>query len=634
MLASVAAITTPLVHAASPTKATPKVAARPSVSATSAVKAAPAPDPTTKPVTIRFVNTGPGVTVRVAGGKWIPLARGQQTVVEATTKSLLYTVARGELWQFSARLDLHNVLSRTVQLVPPGGHLEVVNRSGEDRTITWAGAVLGILPRGKSRLYGPLMTGAKALHATGQRSLDVFAKRLQLGHGGRKIVVLPPVAAGLIVPNPLKEAAQLTIDFQNYGIIRPGARVTVLGLAPGDHRVELIGRRSGKPWNYSSRLQTRGESAPESAALRIELNNLTGERLLLPEAMSGLHDGPIPVDAKVGMLVARRTFRLLLTGEKSRLSYTFDVRPRGGAVQPWALKRPKGTVHFTNATGEMADLNIDGSPTLTLRPNQRLTVRKVPAGALQVRVTTRESKHTFEKGIELPANGHVGWQVSAGNTTLIVENQYREQITLVVDGAPRGAVSPGSIFRLDGIKPGQHTVIARTSWSKRTETATVLVRDGTRTRFVLTPPLATLRVTNPLSEPVDVVVRGRGMGTVKAGGSRVFSTTSGRLVVAVHAVKSGQSAAWSGVIAPGQHLAMPTPSLGGSLLIIRNPTQASIEAQVDNRPPQTIAPGGTLRVGKLTEGKHLVRLRGSAFQQRQRVRVVRGQPPLVVTTLK
>ncbi len=584
-------------------------------------------------VSVRFVNVGPGVTVRVNHGKWIPLRRGQQVEVKAQGDSLTYTVARGNEWQYSAALDLRNVTHRTVELVPPGGHLRLINRSGEDRTISWGGSVLGILKRGESQLLGPLSTGVVALHATGRRSLDVFAKRIALAHGARVTLVLPPVPAGLVVPNPMTEVAHLMVDFHDYGDIGPGARVTVLGLAPGDHRVELVGRRTGKAWNYRNRVQTRGASAPESAVLRIHVHNDTGEPLQLPDALSGLHDGPIAVAATPVLVVERRTFRLQVTGARSGLKYIFDVHPGGGDTQHWRLERPQGELHLTNATGEIADLDVDGIAKLTLKPDQQLTVRKVPAGSLQLKVTTRGTQRTFEKGIDLPANGHVAWRVSAGRTSLIVDNRYREQITLVVDGAPRGEVRAGSIFRLDGIKPGPHTLIARTTWSKRTETATVLVHDGDRTRFVLTPPLATLRVTNTSQEPFDVVIRGLGAGVVKPGKSRVFSTESGRLTVRIHAIKLDQSADWSGVIAPGQHLTMPTPQQGGALLIVRNPTATAIEVHIDGRAPVVVASRATLRVPGLAPGKHLVRLRGPAFQQRQRVHVALGEPPLVVLPL-
>ncbi|MCO4760788.1 MAG: hypothetical protein KC502_04745 [Myxococcales bacterium] len=584
-----------------------------------------------KATQVRLVNVGPGVTVRIDGGQWIPLRRGQSTTVRTSKKTLHYTVARGDLWQYSAQLDLHDVLQREVQLVPPGGHLKVVNRSGENRTITWGGAVLGILKRGQTRLMGPLAPGTQPIHATGQRSRDIYARRVTLAHGATAEVVLPPVSAGLVIPNPLTEPARLRVDFEDYGELQPRERVTVLGLAPGDHKVELIGRRSGKLWSYNSQLGVRGASPPQPGALTIVVDNATGEDLRLIYALSGLHNGPIRAGEKVKLQVARKTFRLAATGVRSGLPYVFDVRPRAGGLQNWRPERPQGQLQLTNATGQEAVVDIDGEAKLTLKPGQQLTVRKVPAGSLKLRVKT--SEQTFSKGVDLPPGGHVGWRISAGRTSLIINNRYREQVTLVVDGAPRGEVSPGAIFRIDGISAGPHRVVAKTNWSKRTETATVLVRDGTRTRFTLTPPLATLRVSNPLSEPVDVVVRGLGVGTVKAGQTRAFDTDSGRLVVDVHAVKSGQSATWRGTIAPGQHLVMPTPALTGSMVIIGNPTSAPIRITLDRKPPQTVAPGQTVKLSGLSIGKHLIVIRGAGFEQRQRVQVRRGQPALKVQPL-
>lgn len=610
----------------------PEVVAAPATGAASqpAAESAPVDAPVEATAsTVRFRNDGPGVTVRVEGGPWHALDRGEAWDVPAAagTTVLRYEVAHGYDWQYGGEIALDNAAARLCVLIPPLGHLQLTNRSDEPRDIVWAGRALGRLGRDETRLFGPLEVGEHELVATGARSRVASAERIALRPGGRAERVLDAVPFGLVVRNPAAEPVRVLVDQRDHGRLEPGAEATLLGLAPGEHLVVLRGLRTGRDLRGEATLREDGRNEQATAAVAVVVVNGSGETLRLPPALGGLHDGPIAPGADVRMVVPGRSLRIRLVGDESGLSYHYDVRPDAGREQRWEIERPVGIVALQNATGEPAELQIDRAPAIRMEAGKRLRVRQVPAGRVRVVVHTLESKQTFERVIRLESGQEVAWRVRAGAATLVIDNEHAEPVEISIDGTPRGRIAAGGSFRVADVPPGLHDLLSQTLYSKRREAVRARVVDGRKVHVALRPPAASVVVRNPGDRPVQVSVDGALVGEVGAGREKAFPVPSGRRVI--RAVDdAGRVAQYAGNVAPGQSLPLPEPALPERVLEIQNAGTDAVQVRIDERGDwSALAAGAVLRVDRLAVGEHLVEAKGPKGEQRRRVMLRDDAPP-------
>ncbi len=578
---------------------------------------------------ISFINAGPSVRLLVDGVGSVQLKQGQRISVATRADRIRYTVSHGQEWQYGGDLQLSGILERVVTLTPPLAYLRIVNRSDEVAEVRLHGERLGVLPRAGSRSFGPLPAGEATLVAIGQRSRAWSLLRTTLRAGITHTAILPPAPAGLVVKNVLKEPARVTIDHRNFGVVDPGAEVHVLGLVPSSHDVALHGIQTGQIWRQNSLVSATGVRTAASGQLLLNVHNKTGETLKLPAALGGLFDKPLAPGDQVIFTMARKAVRVLLEGQSSGLRYVHDVA-ENPAQQSWTIYRPTGELRLTNGTGEAATVAIEGVGDVSLRPNQIVQLRRVPAGQLKLSVTTRQSAQVFTRGVSLEPGADIAWVVTAGRASLLLVNGWPEPVAVTIDGAPRGIIDARASFRIGNIRPGAHRVAIRTMQSGRTGLSLVEVVDGRQTRQELRPPDGTLRVTNRSDDAYDVFIQGRRAGRVEAGKTHAFSVAPGRINADVRAVGSHRSASWRGALAPAQHIHLPTPSARGGTLSLHNPLSEAVEVLVDQRPAATIAAGKRVQLTSLSPGTHLIEVRAASFVQRQRVVVKDGLPPVTI----
>ena len=582
------------------------------------------------PVTVRFRNEGPGVTLRVNGGEWIALNRGATVDVEGQWPSMRYQVARGEIWQYQASLDLRATTARLVTLTAPLAHIELTNRSDEPLEVVWAGRRVATLKRDETRLIGPLEVDEHALVCTGARSRYSQSERLKLGPGERAQRIIDAAPAGLHVENPSSERVRVLIDGRDFGGLDPAASADLIGLAPGVHRVLLRGLRTGREIAGDAVLDNAGHGTSRQAATTLTIDNQSGEQLRLAEALSGLHNGPIADGEQVRVVLPGRPVRLRLHGVDSALLYTHDVQPTDGAEQSWAIERPTGRLRLRNHTGEAVTLVIAGEHSIDLAADADVVVRKVPAGRLPIVVTTKRTGATFERVVQLAPNSEISWRVRAGAATLIIDNSHAEPIEISIDGVPRGQIAARSSFRVADAKPGEHTILARTLWSRRLEAARALVVDGQKVHVQLQPADASVVVDNTSDGEWTVSLAGEPLGKVVAGRTRSFSVAAGQVFVSVEDGK-GQHSSWSGKIAPGQSLPLPPPNPVMAQLFVHNVTANAIDVRVDERGEwQSLAPDARWQAVDVQPGEHLVEMRTGDVLIRRRVTLRLDAPAYVV----
>jgi len=583
------------------------------------------------PAVVRFISPDGALSVQVDGaGPAVKIARGGSHSFKVRGKSLRYTVSRGEVWRYTADVDLHRIRARTITLTIPGMHVRVVNRTDEDRLLSVHGRNFGIIKRNRTRLIGPLSPDAELLDSTGVRSRTHVVRRFSGSPGGQLTLVLPPLPAGLLVPNPLPARAQLSIDHRDYGALGPGEEIYILGLAPGSHEVELIEAGTGRPFRYDAEMVERGAAAPKAGAIKLRVVNHTGETLVLPPALGGFFPRRVEPDESVVMTVPLKPFKLRLAGRDSELTYAYDIKPGGGVTQRWRIERPRGQLHLTNGTGEVATVAIGAFGSVRMAADSKVQVRNVPAGKLDLAITTASGGDRFTRKLTLKPGGDARWTVTRGGASLHIKNLWQEPVDLAIDGSPRGRVNPAGLFRVKRIQPGTHEVVAQTIVSKVREVISVTVVDGEKTTVKLRPPQASLRLQNRGDRALEVVVRGVRVGVVEPGKTSTFNVRSGRMAVDVSQRGTSVSTTWFGTAAPAQQLDLPNPTAGSAPLIVRNPLHAPVSVRVGSREPVKVAAGAELTISDLGAGIHLVEITGDGFRQRQRVHVAPGLPPVTI----
>lgn len=599
-------------------------------------RAAQAPPPTEPAALdshlVLFVSMGPAVEVLVDEQTRIEVPALGQMAARTTADRLTYTVRHGDDWQYGGALDLRGQTERLVTISEPSSHLNIVNRGAEAAEILFEEQKLGVLAKDGTRLWGPLPSGRRRLVAVGVRSRTWSVLDIDLLPGQAHTAILPPAETGLVVKNTIDEPVRVSVDQHDHGALESQEAMTVLGLAPGSHLVEMRGLRSGRSWKYDSKLGEQGSSAADAGPLRLWLDNQTGETLRLPPSLGGLYDRPIEPGSRVPLLMQRKPVRLTVRGEDSGLDYKRDVQP-DPAEQSWRLERPRGQLRLTNGTGEDAEVDIGGRHRIAIKKGATVQLRNVLSGKLQLLVTTQDSHQTFERGIFMEPRGDIAWTVTAGAASLVVHNAWPEPIELEIDGAPRGQVQAGAVFRAARVQPGLHEVVARASLSGQVDAALVKVLDGKVARLDLQPPMAGLRVVNDSDERYDVVVRGVEVGRVPPGEARAFNVAPGRIVAEVRGAVTGLHVSWSGKLSPAQHLPLPSPVRGGGAIEVTNDQPAAVELRVGDRDALRIEPGKHVRVEGLAAGEHLVEIRGANFHQRQRVLLQDGLPPAALALL-
>jgi hypothetical protein len=291
-----------------------------------------------EPVIVHFLSPGPAVELTIDGGRKVQVPAGGHIEVTTTAKRIDYMVARGGNWQYGGSVDLGDVSERLVKLKEPGAQILLVNRSDERQEVYDQGRLIGGLQLGVSKWFGPVKPGTRFMTAFGLRSRTWSRLQMNLMAGANHTAILPPAHTGLLMHNPTKEEVHLSVDQRSFGRLASGQTIHLLGLAPGQHVVELVGVRSGRKWQHTSSLHETGGAASVEGPITVWVENRSKETLQLAEALRRIYARPIEAGALVKLVMKRRPVRLLLRGKDSGLTYEHDVHVRkfGGFNDPWA----------------------------------------------------------------------------------------------------------------------------------------------------------------------------------------------------------------------------------------------------------------------------------------------------------
>ncbi len=590
--------------------------------------------PDGEPHQVTFVNNcGETIELRVDGEPPHSLAKGASVSLSTTVARLVYAVVSPAGWRNGGELEMARVVSRTVALTAPGGHVLVINRSGEPVTVFVADGQHTILEADARRLIGPTPVGRFALLARGERSRRWMATELDVAAGRTATVTLDQAAGALSVRNPLDEVVAIAIDKRAYGRLPAGAEVHVLGLVPGAHRVEIRGESSHRRLSWQATFPAVQQQTDVAGAIRLHVKNATGEVVELRRELQNLSPELAPAQ-EVDWVLPRQAVRLRATGRDSGLPYIFDVRADAPAASSWVIERPTATVQLRNGTGEAAEVTIGDHARVHMDADARAEIRGIPAGRLRITVHGVDTDTSFDRGLFLAAGATASWTVRAGTSHLVVESGWGEPLQVAVDGLERGTIPARGRLRLSNLAPGVHAVSAIALWTRLRQAAEVRIVDGRQTHLSLAPPRGALRLINSSDRRLRLLVTGVTVAEVEPGASHTQEVPPGRVRVEIRDVVTGRSAIWEGAVGPAQHVELPAPALGISPLRLINDSDLAATVRVGASEPFVLAAGAERELVDLQAGEVLIdAVMGSgdaARQERRRVRLIDGQPALIV----
>ena len=213
---------------------------------------------------------------------------------------------------------------------------------------------------------------------------------------------------------------------------------------------------------------------------------------------------------------------------------------------------------------------------------------------------------------------------------IVVNNPTGDTWDLVVGGAPRGSVAPGSEAQLLGIASGRHTVVAVNERLGLTQSRNVQVAPGAPALVVLKPMLARLRVHNPHPEAVAIAVDGTSIGTAVAGGETLFERVpAGKRMLMLRSLHGPGAVRVETRLPPDGEASLTVPALEGQvidpnaprppdgqgLVRMRNASRLAVTVLADGK-DHGIVPAGAVFDLVLAPGTHKLEVRIEGIEAR------------------
>ncbi|MFO0747429.1 MAG: hypothetical protein U1F43_17445 [Myxococcota bacterium] len=347
----------------------------------------------------------------------------------------------------------------------------------------------------------------------------------------------PPERATLEVVNRTREDLGIDVRGRIEMEVRPGQRARVRELEPGAALVV-------------ARAVTGGAGAFQQ---KDELTLVAGQSttwVVLPDAAAG---EPLPEPPPLGSLnVANATpahVRLALDGVtlgrvfagQSRrfvdlpsgpheltatpedgaaaIHATVDVPP--GDELAWQVATVGGGLHVVNHTDESLNVAVDGKDVAVVAVGAAWD-GTVPYGTHVLSAVSQPTQRPYETTLTIAPAGAGGaavatWEVTAGQASVIVENQTGEDLSVQVPGREPAPLARGKSLTIGDIPTGPLTVTAVGASSHLTYAGRVDLAPAQTAHWIAEPVTGSIRITNRTERRLWVYYQLRGGAETLAG---------------------------------------------------------------------------------------------------------------------
>ncbi len=338
----------------------------------------------------------------------------------------------------------------------------VSNQTGE--TVVTRGVLadqIGEIPNG-SNIRFRVRAGSQRLSLVGRDSGLVYGRLVEVkaGETATWSVALDPGRA--IVWSRLDETAAATIDDRAQGTLPPDDKLVVEDLAPGKHRVQLVGLRSGIVRSQDITIAPGGESkvtfANEFAVLLVENRAQEAVEVSVDGAMYGSALGG-SIHAFGNIVPGKREVELYFATSRRIQRVTLEVRE--GQRARVVAEAPMGVLVIDNTSRQDVRVLVDDTLYATVPADAGPTLVTVPTGKRYVRIERAGDRSEIGFQLEVRADSAIHVPVPQKSVRLVVVNRTDLTLTLFAGERRIAELGPRASEMFEALPEGAQRLFAK-----------------------------------------------------------------------------------------------------------------------------------------------------------------------------
>jgi len=331
--------------------------------------------------------------------------------------------------------------------------------------------------------------GAQRLSVVGRDSGLVFARALEVqpGETGAWSVALEP--GRLVLWSRLDETVSVSVDDRAQGTLPPDDVLTVGDLAPGRHRVQLVGLHTGI---------VRAEEVLSVPGGDVKVTFATETGVVLVENRSQERvevtiDGALYGDAAGSAIHAfgrvppgKREIELYFTTSHRTQRVWLELRE--GQRARVVAEAPMGVLVIDNSSRQPVRVTIDGMPLAVVPADAGPTLVNAPSGGRHVRIERMGDRTELGFKLQIRADSAIHVPVPPRTMRLVVVNRSDVALTLFAGEHRFATIAARSSEMFDELPDGEQRLFAKDAEGHITHEERRRLHAGETATWVLATP--------------------------------------------------------------------------------------------------------------------------------------------------
>jgi len=365
----------------------------------------------------------------------------------------------------------------------------VENKSGEP--VTTRGLLaeqVAEIPAGATIRFR-VRAGAQRLSLAGRDSGLVFAHSMEVlaGETGVWPVAIEP--GRILVWSRLGEMVAVSIDDHAQGTLPPDETMAIGELAPGRHRIQLVGLRTGI---------VRAEEVQSIPGGDVKVTFATETSVLLVENRSQERvevtiDGSLYGNALGGAIHAfgqvppgKREVELYFTTSRRTQRVALDLRE--GQRARVVAEAPMGVLVIENSSRQSVRVTVDDEPVAIVPADAGPTLVNAPSGSRHVRIERMGDRTELGFQLMVRADSAIHVPVPPRTMRLVVVNRTDAELTLFASEHRIATIAARSSEMFDELAEGDQRLFAKDAEGHITHEERRKLHAGETATWVLAAP--------------------------------------------------------------------------------------------------------------------------------------------------
>lgn len=349
-----------------------------------------------------------------------------------------------------------------VAIQPTSAWLVIANVTGED--LVTRGQLAGQLPHvdagGSVRFK--VRAGPQRVTLVGAQSGFIYGRQVEVAAGGSERWEVALRSGRVLVANRLAESVAATIDGRAQGSLPPDETLAIEDVAPGRHRVQVVGLRSGlvrsevvvaKPGD-----DTKVTFASELGALLVENRAQEAVEVAIDGALYG-EVSPTSLHAFGKIGPGAREVELYYTESHRRLVVKLEIRE--GQRARIVAEAPLGVLVVDNSSHQDVKVTVDGEDASVVPADAGPTLVVAKAGGRHIHVERLGDRTQLGFHLIIEADVAVHVPIPPTSVRLVVVNRGSDALSLFAGDRELGEVTGGGSRMIEDLEHGEARLMAK-----------------------------------------------------------------------------------------------------------------------------------------------------------------------------